>query len=147
MLKFTLPFLLRARWQTIRHRGKIHAAIQPQIHKENDALYRKTRRGYANDSLARPHNVVRPGKTKANGFYLVFFIPNFSLPRWMCSSGEYGMETVSALLCLVFRTQGKPLPALTFFCQVPIIYGCWKYPSVPAVRRRYGVREGNRQRR
>ena len=80
----------------------------------------------------------------------IFFVGNGNLGVrgfGACSAGEYGMETVSALLNLVFRITGKPPAALTFFCQVPIIYGCWKYSSVPAVRRRYGVREGNRQRR
>ena len=89
----------------------------------------------------------RPSENEVLWLSPVFFMPGFSPRQWTCSAGEYGMETVSALLNLVFRITGKPPAALTFFCQVPIIYGCWKYSSVPAVRRRYGVREGNRQRR
>ena len=88
----------------------------------------------------------RPSENEVLWLSPVFFMPGFSPRQWTCSAGEYGMETVSALLNLVFRITGKPPAALTFFCQVSIMYGCWKPPFASAVRR-HGVRRDARRRR
>ena len=127
-----VPVGIRTRGLPLRRRTLYPAELRK--HRSGIYIYRK-KRSYTWEAGMSfvPTNGVKGRKT--------LYSDRFGLSRK--APVPHGMQTGAVFLLFIpyrdrealFSHTFYALVRLTFSCQVPIMYGCWKYPFVSAARR------------